>query len=149
MNHIRKDKSWNGRKIDKVIGELIEDLLNHREVMYNDVYDAMSTDRVYRKRLMPQEVVEYIRDQAQIHFDPKLSRIFLENIALFTIGSTVLLNSGEKGIVMKVTPKNSPARPVVRIIFDKDGHLVKETFDRDLKKDLTLFILKTLPDDAT
>jgi HD-GYP domain-containing protein (c-di-GMP phosphodiesterase class II) len=113
-----------------------------------DVYDAMSTDRVYRKRLMPQEVIEYIRDQGQILFDRELTRVFLENIAPFPIGSMVLLNSGEKGIVIKVA-KNLPARPLVKIIFDQNGKFIKEPFDKDLQKDLTLMVVRTLKDNET
>ncbi len=116
-----------------------------RIVMLADVYDAMSTDRVYRKRFLPQEVIEYIRDQGQIQFDPELSKMFLENIAPFPVGSMVLLSNGQKGVVIKVT-KDFPARPLIKIIFDHNGNSIKEPVEKDLKKDLTLFILKTLKD---
>ncbi len=111
-----------------------------------DVYDAMSTDRVYRKRLLPHEVIEYLRDQERILFDPELTRVFLQNIAPFPIGSMVLLNGGEKGIVIKIN-KDFPARPVVKIIFDQNGQLLKEPLEKNLKVDLTSFILKGLKDE--
>jgi HD-GYP domain-containing protein (c-di-GMP phosphodiesterase class II) len=110
-----------------------------------DVYDAMSTDRVYRKRFLPHEVMEYIRDQGQIQFDPELVKIFLQNIAPFPIGSIVRLNNDETGVVIKVT-KDFPARPVIKVIIDKDGQLLAKPLDKDLKKDLTLFIVKAVKD---
>jgi HD-GYP domain-containing protein (c-di-GMP phosphodiesterase class II) len=110
-----------------------------------DVYDAMSTDRIYRKRLFPQMVIEYIRDQANIQFDPELSQLFLANIAPFPTGSLVLLNNGEKGIVIKV-PRDFPARPLIKVIFDQYGNLLKNPIDKDLKKDLALLIVNTLKD---
>jgi HD-GYP domain-containing protein (c-di-GMP phosphodiesterase class II) len=117
-----------------------------RIVALADVYDAMSTDRVYRKRFLPQEVIEYIRDQGQIQFDPELSKIFLENIAPFPIGSMVLLNNGQKGVIIKVS-KDFPARPLIKIIFDEDGIAMKKPLEKDLKKELTLFVVKTLKDE--
>ncbi|HBF39655.1 MAG TPA: HD-GYP domain-containing protein [Firmicutes bacterium] len=117
-----------------------------RIVALADVYDAMSTDRVYRKRFLSQEVIEYIRDQGETQFDPELSKVFLENIAPFPIGSMVLLNTGEKGIVINV-PRDFPARPVIKIIFDHAGLYFKKSVEKDLKKDLTLFITKALKDD--
>jgi HD-GYP domain-containing protein (c-di-GMP phosphodiesterase class II) len=117
-----------------------------RIVALADIYDAMSTDRIYRKRFLPHQVIEYIRDQGQTKFDPELSVIFLQNIAPFPIGSVVLLSSGEKGVVMKVT-KDFLARPVVKVIFDKSGVRLKEPFEKDLKKELTSFIIKVLDDE--
>ena len=117
-----------------------------RIVALADVYDAMSTDRIYRKRYLPQEVVEYIRDQGPNQFDPKLSKVFLENIAPFPIGSMVLLNNGQKGIVIHVN-REFPARPLIKMMWDQNGNLIKEPEEKDLKKDLTLFVVKTLKDD--
>ena len=117
-----------------------------RIVSLADVYDAMSTDRIYRKRFLPQEVVEYIRDQGPNQFDPDLSKVFLENIAPFPIGSMVLLNNGRKGVVAHVS-KDFPARPLIKMICDRNGNLIKKPEEKDLKKDLTLFVVKTLKDD--
>ncbi|MGE5583083.1 MAG: HD-GYP domain-containing protein [Bacillota bacterium] len=78
-----------------------------------DVYDALSTDRIYRRRLLPYEVIEYIRDKGKGSFDPEITEVFLKNIAPFPIGSMVLLNNGEKGVVIEV-PKDFPARPKVK-----------------------------------
>ncbi len=117
-----------------------------RIVALADVYDAMSTDRIYRKRYLPQEVVEYIRDQGPNQFDPKLSKVFLENIAPFPIGSMVLLNNGQKGIVIHVN-REFPARPLIKMMWGQNGNLIKEPEEKDLKKDLTLFVVKTLKDD--
>jgi putative nucleotidyltransferase with HDIG domain len=42
-----------------------------------DVWDAMTSDRVYRDALPEEEVVGYIRDNRGIHFDPHIVDIFL------------------------------------------------------------------------
>ena len=113
-----------------------------------DVYDAMSTDRVYRKRFLPHEVMEYIRDEGKVFFDTELAKVFLQNIAPFPIGSMVLLNTGEKAIVIKI-PKDFPARPVVKVIFSPQGELIETPPEKDLKQDLTLFIDKAFKDEES
>ncbi len=42
-----------------------------------DVYDALTSDRPYRKAWPKAKALEYIREQAGKHFDPKLVSIFL------------------------------------------------------------------------
>jgi HD-GYP domain len=111
-----------------------------------DVYDALSTDRIYRKRWLPHEVLEYIRDKDKTDFDPDFSKLFLDNIAPFPIGSMVLLSNGEKGVVIKVSKKFA-ARPLVRVLFDANGAALSQSRDKNLKEDLTLFIVKALEED--
>ncbi len=119
-----------------------------RIVAVADVFDALSTDRIYRKRFFPHEVVEYIRDKGKELFDPDFTRILLERIAPFPIGATVLLNTGEKAVVMKVT-KDMPSRPLVKVIIDKDGVINQQPVDLDLKKDLTKYIIEELKDEES
>jgi PAS domain S-box-containing protein/putative nucleotidyltransferase with HDIG domain len=47
-----------------------------------DVWDALSSDRPYRKRLPPQEVIEYLQQESGKLFDPKIVEKFLELIEL-------------------------------------------------------------------
>jgi HD-GYP domain-containing protein (c-di-GMP phosphodiesterase class II) len=42
-----------------------------------DVWDALRSDRIYRKGWPEDKVRQYIRDQAGQHFDPRMSEIFL------------------------------------------------------------------------
>ncbi len=117
-----------------------------RIVALADVFDALSTDRIYRKRFLNHEVIEYIRDKGKACFDPEFNRIFLQRIAPFPIGAIVLLNTGEKAVVTKVS-KELPSRPLVKVIFDKDGNIVSEPVDVDLEKDLTKYIIEGLEND--
>jgi putative nucleotidyltransferase with HDIG domain len=45
-----------------------------------DVFDALSTDRPYRKAWTKEEVLRYIREQSGKHFDPEVVNAFLEMI---------------------------------------------------------------------
>lgn len=108
-----------------------------------DVYDALTTNRSYRDQIMPHEAIEYLRDSEGISFDPEIADVFLDKIAPFPVGSIVLLNNGEKAMVVKVN-KELPGRPVVMSIYDPTGNKLEPLVERDLRKDLTLFVTKVL-----
>ena len=44
-----------------------------------DVFDALTSDRPYRKAWPREEVYLYIQEQAGKHFDPQVVKIFLES----------------------------------------------------------------------
>ncbi|MBI5964688.1 MAG: histidine kinase, partial [Chloroflexi bacterium] len=45
-----------------------------------DVWDALSSDRPYRKKMPRREVVKYLREKSGHLFDPKLVDVFLSVI---------------------------------------------------------------------
>lgn len=108
-----------------------------------DVYDALTTNRSYREQIMPHEAIEYIRDGEGIFFDPEIAEVFLEKIAPFPAGSVVMLNNGEKAVVIK-NNNEFPGRPIVASVFDPAGNKLEQPIERDLRKDLTLFVKKVL-----
>ncbi|MDR3690885.1 MAG: GAF domain-containing protein [Fimbriimonas sp.] len=50
-----------------------------------DVWDALCSDRPYRKRWSTEQAVHYIRIQSGRQFDPDIVEIFLNNLSLFAI----------------------------------------------------------------
>ena len=48
-----------------------------------DVYDALSSRRVYKHAWAERDVVGYLREQSGKHFDPELTQLFLENLDSF------------------------------------------------------------------
>ncbi len=70
---------WNGSGYPRGLkGEQIP--LAARLFAVVDVWDALLSDRPYRKHWPRKKVIKYIRDQAGIHFDPKIAEIFLKMI---------------------------------------------------------------------
>jgi response regulator RpfG family c-di-GMP phosphodiesterase len=51
-----------------------------RITMLADIYDALSSERSYKKAWSEGRVLEYIRNENRKFFDPRLVAIFLENI---------------------------------------------------------------------
>lgn len=45
-----------------------------------DVYDALTSDRPYRKKWSVDKAIQYIRDQAGTYFDPHITAVFIREI---------------------------------------------------------------------
>lgn len=90
-----------------------------RIISITDVYDAMTSDRPYRKAVIPSEVIEYIMGCSHSLFDPDLVNIFVRKIAPYPIGTCVVLSNGLSGIVLKNYESYS-MRPMLRI-FKKNN----------------------------
>lgn len=80
-----------------------------------DVFDALVSDRPYRKAMLPAEAVEYIVGGSGVQFDPKVVDVFIEKISPYPIGTHVVLSNGQKAIVVKNRPKFG-LRPKVMVI---------------------------------
>lgn len=108
-----------------------------------DVYDSLTSDRIYRKRFLPHEAIEYLLGSADRHFSMELVQLFVENIAPYPPGTVVKLSTGEVALVVKVDMA-LPARPVVRIVQDSSGRALKRASDLDLAKENAITVGKVL-----
>lgn len=102
-----------------------------RIVTVADIYDALTADRVYKKKVLPHVAAEFISNNASKLFDPYIVDLFISNIAIYTEGTVVLLNTGEVGIVLR-TEKSSCNRQKLKIISNKSGPPVLSPYIVDL-----------------
>lgn len=117
-----------------------------RIIAVADVYDALVTDRSYRKSMMSYVAAEIIQASCYTHFDPVVVKAFMQNIIIYPVGSMVELSTGEKGIVCRINP-SMPARPVVIVAFRPSGNRYLPPKTIDLMKSLTVFIVKVYSSD--
>ncbi len=101
-----------------------------------DAYDAMTSGRVYAKTPLPPD--EALRrmfySREKIH-DSSLLKLFINLLGVYPVGSLVLLNDGQIGIVIRNNPGN-PSSPKVKLIADQEG--TKEIPEiLDLSQDLS------------
>ncbi len=92
-----------------------------RIVAVADVYDALTTERPYRERVLPHEALEIVMASAGPHLDLELVRTFERRVAPYPIGTTVKLTTGEIGVVKNVK-YGFTMRPTIKILFDKEGN---------------------------
>ena len=87
-----------------------------RMVAIADVYDAITSDRVYHKGMTPTQGLKKLLEWSGDHLDPKLVRQFIRCLGLYPVGSTVLLESGRLGVVIEGN-ENDQRLPVVRLMY--------------------------------
>jgi PAS domain S-box-containing protein len=69
-------EKWNGTGYPQQLkGEAIP--LSARLFAVVDVWDALCSDRPYRKACNPSEILAYFREQTGEHFDPQIAKVFL------------------------------------------------------------------------
>lgn len=96
-------------------------------------------------KLKVHDAIDLIVSQAESKFDLEVVKAFVASVAAYPIGALVLTNENEIGIVLRQNPK-CPTRPVIRIIQDASGNKPAEWIEKDLTKELTLFITDTILD---
>lgn len=113
-----------------------------RIVSLCDQFDSM----VYGN-LMPRykvrDAMEYLMSQAGVKFDFSLVQLFMESVAAYPIGTTVVTNEGDTAIVIRQNFK-LPTRPVLRLLKNSDGISYLTGEEQDLAKNLTMFIVDSI-----
>ena len=113
---------WNGTGYpDQRDGEDIHQFARIAAVA--DVFDALTSDRYYRKAIPLPDACDFIEKRAGIDFDPEVVDIFKSFVAPYPPGTRVVLSDGYCGLVKEVKP-DAVRQPVVRIIMDPAGALV-------------------------
>lgn len=103
-----------------------------------DVFDEMVCGIGYEGKKI-YKAIEYLKCFRNTKFNAKIVNEFLKIMAAYPIGSHVLTNKGEVGIVIRQN-KGFPERPILRIVIDKDGRTINKNNILDLLKENSIFI---------
>jgi putative nucleotidyltransferase with HDIG domain len=85
-----------------------------RIVAIADVFDAMTSERVYKKRSTPFEAFEMFKTIGMSMFDTEIINIFINKMATNLVGSKVQLNNGEVGDIAYI-PLHNVICPIIKI----------------------------------
>lgn len=83
-----------------------------------DVYDAITSDRPYRKAWRPCEAIEYVMGNSSIRFEPVIVNAFLKKITPYPAGTIIKLSNGYTGIVVECN-QDFVLRPKVRVFLEE------------------------------
>jgi len=81
-----------------------------------DVYDALTSNRVYHKGMEPSEVLKKLLEWSGSHLDGDLVQQFIRTLGIYPVGALVRLSSGRLAVV--VEQSEDLLRPTVRLVFD-------------------------------
>ena len=79
-----------------------------------DIYDAMTSERIYRKGQTPFEVFELMQNGSFGELHPVILNTFIKNMSGYYKGKWVVLSNGEQGEVVFINSR-SIARPIVQV----------------------------------
>ncbi len=89
-----------------------------RIIAVADVYDALTSDRPYRKRINPSEAMEYIMGGGGTFFDIEVVQEFSKIIAPYPVGTCVKLTNGFVGIVVE-NYSDCCLRPKIKVVKEE------------------------------
>jgi HD-GYP domain-containing protein (c-di-GMP phosphodiesterase class II) len=115
-----------------------------------DGFDAATSRRAYQTvPYTPAQVMAEMRDNPRRGMDPVIVKAFINLTGIYPVGTLVILDTFELGIVHAVNPlQDMLSRPIVRIISDAQGNLLHpgdlaDLADRDASGNFSRTIIKT------
>lgn len=102
-----------------------------------DVYDAMTSDRLYKRAVPPNEAIEFIMGDGGRQFDMAIIESFCRRINPYPEGSLVKLNNGKIALITEVM-RGMPLRPKITIIENIGPKLVYTDLDLYQVKNLVI-----------
>ncbi|WP_428911143.1 HD-GYP domain-containing protein [Niallia sp. Krafla_26] len=133
QHHERLDGSGYPRGIK---GQEIHDFA--KLIAVSDVFDAVTSNRVYRSAMLPHEGLELLYAGVERQYELNVVKAFHKAVAIYPVGITVELNDGRKGVVVKQNAALSD-RPIVRIL-EENGEQV-EPYELNLEEKLSFVII--------
>lgn len=109
-----------------------------------DTYQTLTSSSRAGKTL-PHEAMKTIINYRK-QFNPKIIKAFINQVSIYPIGSLIQLNNSEIAKIID-TNKNSPLRPKIVVLFDRNGKRLKDKKTIDLRKELIVHIKKSITPD--
>lgn len=85
------------------------------------------------------KALEYIKNNRDVLFEARIVDYFLEFIAAYPIGTTVITNKGDEAIVIEQN-EHSTDKPKIRLIKDRDNNEYTQEIIIDLLKNESIYV---------
>lgn len=84
-----------------------------------DVYDALISERIYKRAHSPAEAIEFLMNNAGTMFQPEYVKAFLTYIPVYPKGRNVILSTGATAVVVENRQHNT-LHPIVRLLDETE-----------------------------
>lgn len=109
-----------------------------------DVFDAITSDRVYRSRMLPADGMKILDAGSGTVFSPAAVSALKKIIVHYPNGTTIKLNDGRRGVVSRQNVSKLD-KPYIRI-FEENGALLDVTYEINLAEQILVEIEKVETD---
>ncbi len=146
-NHLKKQAGAEGGEVNPVVlagvlehhekyngtgypGGLAGDTISEagRILAVADVYDALTSQRVYKAPMLPHKALGLMYSMRGKEFHPGYVERFIKCLGIYPVGTTVLLNSGHVGVVYGSNPR-IPLQPQVLVAAGSLGAILPRRVD--------------------
>lgn len=93
-----------------------------------DMYDAMTSNKAYRRMICPFDVIESIEKDYFGILDHSVVSVFLHNIASYYIGDFVKLSNGDIGEIIYIN-QNNISKPIIKA----NNEFIDMAVEKDIK----------------
>lgn len=113
-----------------------------------DVYDAITSNRPYKKGWSPAESIRKMAEWSKGHFDESVFQAFVKTVGIYPTGSLVRLESGKLAVVIEQN-ESSLLMPKVKIFFSAKTKMpiIQEVLDLAKLQGKEKIIGRESPDD--
>ena len=107
-----------------------------RIITITDVFDALTSPRVYRPEAMsPNRALEIMMKESGKDFDPLLFKVFVNMLGVYPVGTLLRLDTGELGLVVEHESDGDPTRPRVVLLVRNGSEAYKKGEMVDLSEE--------------
>jgi HD-GYP domain-containing protein (c-di-GMP phosphodiesterase class II) len=103
-----------------------------RIVAVADTYDAMTTDRIYQRRILPDVALRIMSQGFGTIFDPTVLQAFITSMGAYPAGTLIRLNDDRLAVVIDYHEHSKLDRPVIRPADDHSAEDIDLMDDRSL-----------------
>ncbi|MBY0237828.1 MAG: HD-GYP domain-containing protein [Burkholderiaceae bacterium] len=87
-----------------------------------DVYDAITSNRPYKRGWCPAESLSRMAEWSRGHFDERVFAAFVRCLGIYPVGTLVRLKSERIGVVVRQSAAKSLIKPQVRVFYSARTH---------------------------
>lgn len=124
---------------DGISGEMLT--VHARMGAICDIYDAITSDRCYKKAWPPTEALRKMAEWQHGHLDEKIFQCFIKTVGIYPVGTLLKLKSGRLAVVTDQTEK-SLLEPIVRVFFSarSNAPITRELVNIALSQDAVVSV---------